>query len=320
MARTTRSQAAATTADATSGVATTRATITTTANVTKPEKKELNGGSAKTKRQQRHALRRRLYQKARRHQEVEALRSTLKPAGTTIGKKEQSALRAQLYGPGAGASARKVGELENLVKKQQEEIRELRKLAVGSVPKLQPPASPSVAEVDIEPDSSPAKIRDQLFAEASRSPGGAGGAVEEGTTILEVEEMVEVPAGDDDGEPMEGVRDTTVVTSVEQDVEYQALPLVEETTQATEENGQAEADESGAHDHQQQENEQKASEEAAGAATDPAPVPAADTPIKSKEEIRDSSADSNAGTPRSVRRSPRKKAKRRSFAGHSYVG
>lgn len=47
-----------------------------------------------------------------------------------------------------------------------------------------------------------------------------------------------------------------------------------------------------------------------------------DTPVKGKkgEEVRGSSADSNAGTPRNVRRSPRKRTvKRRSFAGHSYA-
>ncbi|KAL1859496.1 hypothetical protein Daus18300_009641 [Diaporthe australafricana] len=322
MARTTRSKAAATTADAT-----TTTTVTTTAAVTKPEKKELKDGSTRTRRQQRHAVRRNLYKKAKKHQEAEVLHKTLKSADTPIGRKERSALRAQFYQPWrprAKASSRKVTELEKLVKRQQEEIRELRKLAVGSsIPKLQPPASPSVAEVDgeLEPDSSPVKIRDQLFADASRSPGGNGGAEEEeGTTILEVEEVVEISAGDDAGEPMEGVQETTLVTSVEQDVEYPTLPLVEEITQVTEVSGSAEADESISQHQQEEEHEAKVSAEGADATTDSAPALAADTPIKSKVEIRDSSADSNAGTPRNVRRSPRKKAKRRSFAGHSYVG
>lgn len=319
MARTTRSKAAATMADST-----TTTTVTTTATATKPEKKELKDASTRTRRQQRHAVRRNLYKKAKKHQEAEVLHKTLKSADSPIGRKERSVLRAQFYQPWrprGKASSRKVTELEQLVKRQQEEIRELRKLAVGSgVPKLQPPASPSVADVygEAEPDSSPVKIRDQLFADASRSPGGNEGAEEEGTTILEVEEVVEISAGDDAGEQMEGVQETILVTSVERDVEYPVLPLVEETTQVIEENGGAEADENSG--QQQEEEEPKVSEEGADAAADPAPAPAADTPIKSKEEVRDSSADSNAGTPRNVRRSPRKKAKRRSFAGHSYAG
>lgn len=240
----------------------------------------------------------------------------MESAGKPMSKKERSALRAQTYLPHrvkAKATNKKVSDLEKLVRKQQEEIRELRKLAVGSIPKLQPPASPPAEETEVnaEPDSSPAKIRDQLFADAARSSGGDG-AAQDGTTILEVEEVVERPAGDEAaGEPMEGVEETTVVTSVEQDVEYPALPSVEETTQVAEENS-----------GDKQEDQPESVEEAASAAVpDSTPKLVADTPIKSKEEARDSSAeDSNAGTPRNVRRSPRKKAKRRSFAGHSYVG
>lgn len=308
MARTTRSKAAAVTTEAvttdvtTAEVATSAATtIGTTNDPVKEEPKD----DSRPKSRQRRGLRRKLYKKAKRHQGVEELRkATESAAGKPMSKKERSALRAQVYQPHrvrAKATTRKVSELEKLVRRQQEEIRELRKLAVGGgVPKLQPPASPPAEEeVDAEPDSSPAKIRDQLFADAALS-----GGAQDGTTILEVEEVVERPAG----EPMEGVEETTVVTSVEQDVEYPTLPSVEETTQVSEE---------------KQESQPEAAEEAAGAvAPDSTPKLAADTPIKSKEEVRDSSAeDSNAGTPRNVRRSPRKKApKRRSFAGHSYVG
>lgn len=314
MARTTRSKAAATAPDAVTADATTAdvttSTINTNSTTTKPEKEEPKDDS-RPRGQQRRGLRRKLYKKAKRHQNTEELHKTMESAGKPMSKKERSALRAQAYQPHrlrAKATTKKVSDLEKLVRKQQEEIRELRKLAVGSIPKLQPPASPPAEELelDAEPDSSPAKIRDQLFADAARSSGG------DSTTVLEVEEVVERPAGDEaGGEPMEGVEETTVVTSVEQDVEYPTLPSVEETTQVAEENS-----------GDKQEDQPETVEEAAGAAApDSTPKPATDTPIKSKEEVRDSSAeDSNAGTPRNVRRSPRKKAKRRSFAGHSYVG
>lgn len=317
MARTTRSKAAATAPDPITAEPVTAEVTTSAASTngteTKPENEEPKDDS-RPKGQQRRGLRRKTYQKKRMQRGLGELQKTLESAaGKPLSKRERSALRAQVHQPHrlrTKPATRKVSELEKVVKKQQEDIRELRKLAVGSAPKLQPPASPPAQpEVDAEPDSSPAKIRDQLFADAARSGGG-----EDGTTVLEVEEVVvERPAGDDSaGEPMEGVQETTVVTSVEQDVEYPTLPSVEEIAQAAEENG-----------GEKQEDQPEAAEEAAGAAApDPAPKLAADTPIKSKEEVRDSSAeDSNAGTPRNVRRSPRKKApKRRSFAGHSYVG
>lgn len=311
MARTTRSKAAAAVPEVVTAEAVTTEVTTSAANTngtTNEPVKEEPKDDSRPKSRQRRGLRRKLYKKAKRHQGVEELhKATESAAGKPMSKKERLALRAQVYQPHrvrAKATTRKVSELEKLVRRQQEEIRELRKLAVGGgVPKLQPPASPPAEEeVDAEPDSSPAKIRDQLFADAALSSGGA----QDGTTILEVEEVVERGDGGDSvaGEPMEGVEETTVVTSVEQDVDYPTLPSVEETTQVAEE-------------------KQEAVEEAAGAAApDSTPKLAADTPIKSKEEVRDSSAeDSNAGTPRNVRRSPRKKApKRRSFAGHSYVG
>lgn len=313
MARTTRSKAAATAPDAVQAEAVTTDVTTSEVNTngtaTKPAKEEPKDDS-RSKGQQRRGLRRKLYKKAKRHQDVAELHKTLESTGKPMSRKERSALRVQMYQPyrvRTKATSKKVSDLERLVKKQQEEIKELRKLAVGSIPKLQPPASPpaEVVDVDAEPDSSPAKIRDQLFADVSRTPGGED-AAQDGTTFLEVEEIVERPAG----EPMEGVQ-TTVVTSVEQDVEYPTLPSVEEPAQVSEESSGV-----------KQEGQPEATEEGAGAAApDSTPKLAADTPIKSKEEVRDSSAeDSNAGTPRNVRRSPRKKAKRRSFAGHSYVG
>jgi hypothetical protein len=316
MARTTRSKGAAAAPETVTTEAPTDVTtsaVNTKATATKPEKEEPKDDS-RTKSQQRRRLRRNLYKKAKRHQGVEELHKSLGSAGKPMSRNEKYALRVQVYQPHrqkAKATSRKVSELETLVKRQQEEIKELRKLAMGTAPRLQPPASPPTAgmEVGEEPDSSPAKIRDQLLTDVSRSPLG------EGLTVLEVEEIVERPAG----EPMEDVQETTVVTSVEQDVEYPTLPSVEETTQLVEENSGEEV--SGAGDNKQEDQPEVADEGTRDAATNPAPKLAADTPIKSKEEVRDSSAeDSNAGTPRNVRRSPRKKAKRRSFAGHSYVG
>ena len=329
MARTTRSKAAATAPDAVPAEAVTTdvttSDVNTDATATKPEKEEPKDNS-RPKGQQRRGLRRKLYKKARRHQDVAELHKTLESAGKPMSRKERSALRAQMYQPyrvRTKTTTKKVSDLEKLVKEQQEEIKELRKLAVGtgSIPKLQPPASPpaEAGEVDAEPDSSPAKIRNQLFADVSRAPGGEG-AAQDGTTFLEVEEVVERPAGDDAaGGPMEGVQ-TTVVTSVEQDVEYPTLPSVEETARVAE--GKTSAAEVDGDSDYKQEGHSEAVEEGAGAAAaDSAPKLAADTPTSSREEVRDSSAeDSNVGTPRNIRRSPRKKAKRRSFAGHSYVG
>lgn len=322
MARTTRSKAAAAapedvTTEAPADVTTSAVNTTTTENQPEPEKQEPKDDS-RTKSKQRRANRRSLYKKAKRHQAAVELQKSLESAGKPMGRKERYALRVQTYRPHRQknkATSKKVSELENLVKKQQEQIKELRKLAMGTTPKLQPPASPPTTgmEVDEEPDSSPAKIRDQLLTDASRSP------VAEGQTIVEVEEVVKRPAGESaSGEPMEGVQETTVVTSVEQDVDYPTLPSVEEPTQAVEENSGE--DVNGASDNKQ-EDQPEVADGTHDTATNQAVKLSADTPIKSKEEVRDSSAeDSNAGTPRNVRRSPRKKAKRRSFAGHSYVG
>jgi hypothetical protein len=269
--------------------------------------KEVQNDASRTTGQQRRRLRRNLYTKAKRHQAIEELHKSLESQGKPMSRKEKYALRVQLYQPHrqkAKATSKRVSELEMLVKKQQEEIKELRKLALGTAPKLQPPASPLMtgSKTDEEPDSSPARIRDQLLTDASRAPAG------EEQTILEAEEVVETSAG----EPMQGVQEATVVTSIEQDVGYPTMPSVEDSL-GEEANGTS--------DDKQEDQPEAAIEETRDAATNSALKLAADTPVKSKEEARDSSAeDSNAGTPRNVRRSPRKKAKRRSFAGHSYVG
>lgn len=321
MARTTRSKAAAAapeavTTEAPADVTTTAANTTAPENQPEPEKQQPKDGS-RTRSKQRRANRRNLYKKAKRHQGVVGVQKSLESAGKPMGRKERYALRVQAYRPHrqkAKATSKKVSELESLVKKQQEQIKELRKLAMGTTPNLQPPASPPTAgmDVDEEPDSSPAKIRDQLLTDASRSPVADGQTVVE----VEVEEVATRPAGS--GQPMEGVQETTVVTSVEQDVEYPTLPSVEEPTQAVEETSGK--DVNGVIDNKQ-EHQPEVVEGTHDTAKDAALKLSADTPIKSKEEVRDSSAeDSNAGTPRNVRRSPRKKAKRRSFAGHSYVG
>ncbi|KAG8167193.1 hypothetical protein KVR01_002882 [Diaporthe batatas] len=322
MARTTRSKAAAAAPEAVAteaptGVTTSAVSPTATEKQTVPEKQESKDDS-RTKSKQRRANRRDLYKKTRRHRGVVELQKSLESAGKPMGRKERYALRVQTYRPHrqkAKATSKKVSELEDLVKRQQEQIKELRKLAMGTTPRLQPPASPPTAGtgLDEEPDSSPAKIRDQLLTDASRSPLG------EGQTVVEVEEVVKRPAGENaSGEPMEGVQETTVITSVEQDVEYPMLPSVEEPTQAVEENSGE--DVNTASDNKP-EDQPEVADGTPDTATNAALKLSADTPIKPKEEVRDSSAeDSHAGTPRNVRRSPRKKTKRRSFAGHSYAG
>ncbi|POS72531.1 hypothetical protein DHEL01_v209076 [Diaporthe helianthi] len=322
MARSTRPKAApaapeAVTTEAPTGV--TKPAVSPTATESKPQVEEQGPkDGTMSNRKQRRANRRNLYKKAKKHQDVVEMQKSLESAGKPMSRKERYALRMQNYKPHrqkAKATSKKVSELENLVKKQQEQIKELRKLAMGTTPTLPAPASPPTVgmEVDEEPDSSPAKIRDQLLTDASRSPIG------EGQTTVEVEEVVTRHAGEDaSGEPMEVIHETTVITSVEQDLEYPTLPSVEEPTQAVEENGGG--DVNGASDNKQ-ENQPERAEGTHGTIKNPALKLSADTPIKPKEDARDSSAEeSNAGTPRNVRRSPRKKAKRTSFGGQSHVG
>lgn len=311
------------------------AAAATTPTKAPPKKEETK--DAKTSRDRHNALRRKLYKKARRAKQVEAVRAAARKAegasDPAAAKKQLSSLRGQIYRqwkPRAGGSgADKVAELERLVRLQQEEIQALRRSlqAEGDVARLEPPASPDVEEEEEEedPDSSPVKIREQLLNDVSQSPGGAGGeALEEPlATTVEVEEVVETTAGDDDEpEGMDGVEETTVATSIEKDVDYPTLPsvemVVEEVQQTIEEDNNNSTTAAAAADE---------SPEEPAAATATAMVVTSSAPTKNGtpsrtvlEASRDSSAeDSNAGTPRNIRRSPRKRAaKRGSLVGHSY--
>lgn len=299
MARTTRAKAAATTPTK----ATPKATV--------PAQET----SSKKSTSQRHtALRRKLYKKARRARQAEALRAAVLAVDDPAEKKQLSSLRGQLYRqwkPRGEAGSEKLAQLERVVRAQREEIAALRKTLGGSVvPSLEPPApatpgAKGAGEVVVEePDSSPVKIAQQLVDDASRSPEVAEVKAEE------VEKMAVV------------VEDATVANATEtDDVNYPTLPsvesepVVEEVQQTIEEDSTPTAD--GAVTEQQT---TIATTVLPSATPSLRGTPSRGTPVVSKA-VRDSSAEeSHAETPRNVRRSPRKRTvKRRSFAGHSYA-
>lgn len=254
---------------------------------------------SKTSRQRHNSQRRALYKKAKRARQIQELNVAIQGAKDATTKKELSKLRGQIFNP-RKRDSEKLLQLEKLVQQQREEILQLKEaLQGGHVPNLEPPMSPTVAEIGEEPDSSPIKIRQQLMMEVMRSPSGVGA----------------------EPEHMEGV-DSTITTSIENDVDYPTLPSVEGDDAAEETKESVEQASTPTtpkiNTEQQTEPTKQAGEEpipvAGGAA-----IRLSGTPLKASQELRDSSADSNAGTPRNVRRSPRKKAKRRSFAGHPYA-
>lgn len=124
---------------------------------------------------------------------------------------------------------------------------------------------------------------------------GTGGEAEVDSSPVKIQQqlMEDLAASSNAGEPaamVEGVEETTIATSIEKEVDDPTLPsgeaeVVEETVEG-----------------------------------DAQPVAKDETPVSAvelkKQEIRESSADTNAGTPRNIRRSPRKRTvKRRSLAG-----
>lgn len=249
----------------------------------------------KPPRSSHNALRRQQYKRAKRAQKINAVKAAIKTADNPAAKKEALTLRGEFYRTWKTPNEKKTAELERLVKAQQAEIEELRKLAQGSaVPKLEPVSTPRRSAREAEVDSSPVKIQQQLMEDLAASSN-----VEEPGSVLEVEKVVEQITGGND-EPMSGVEGTTVATSIEKEVDYPTLPSTEQTEviKETIEGGDV----------------AKPQEvQAQPAAADEATV----TPIEAKkQEVRDSSADTNAGTPRNIRRSPRKRTvKRRSLAG-----
>lgn len=250
----------------------------------------------KTPRSSHNALRRQQYKRAKRAQKINAIKTAIKTADDPAARKEALKLRGEFYRTWKTSSEKKTAELERLVVAQQAEIEELRKLAQGSaVLKLAPVSTPRRNAREAEVDSSPVKIQQQLMEDLA-----ASSSVEEPGSVLEVEKVVEQTPGGKD-EPMSGVEDTTVATSIEKEVNYPTLPPGEE----------AEVIKKTIEDEDVAKPER--AQEAQHAAADEATV----APIEAKkQEVRESSADTNAGTPRNIRRSPRKRTvKRRSLAG-----
>lgn len=250
----------------------------------------------KTPRSSHNALRRQQYKRAKRAQKIHAIKTAIKTADNPAARKEALTLKGEFYRTWKTASEKKTAELERLVKAQQAEIEQLRKLAQGSaVPKLEPVSTPRRNAREAEPDSSPVKIQQQLLEDLAASSN-----VEESGSVVEIEKVEKQTTGAND-ELMSGVEGTTVVTSIEKEVDYPTLPPNEEVEvikETIEEGDVAKTQEA---------------QEAQTVAADEATV----TPIEAKkQEVRESSADTNAGTPRNIRRSPRKRTvKRRSLAG-----
>ncbi|KAF3767142.1 hypothetical protein M406DRAFT_328241 [Cryphonectria parasitica EP155] len=240
------------------------------------------------------------YKQAKRAKQVQALESAIRAAESPASKKALAALEAQVFQPWKFRGSKggsKVAQLEKLVKEQQEEIRGLRKMVlVGKGgPKLEP-VSPNVirgaAGKDDEPDSSPVKIREQLANDIAPSN------EEEDENAQEV--VLETTEG---AEPEQMDVEPAVVPSIEDEaVEYPTLPSVEvDDVQETSE--EIKSGENGTEQQQQQSEELEASQPQQQEST-----AAVDTPSKPpRRHTRASSADSHAGTPRNVRRSPRKR-------------
>ncbi|KAJ4405952.1 hypothetical protein N0V82_010212 [Gnomoniopsis sp. IMI 355080] len=251
----------------------------------------------KPPRSSHNALRRQQYKRAKRAQKIHAVKTAIQTADNPVAKKEAQALRGELYRTWKPRSEKKVAELERIVKAQQAEIEELKRLAQqgGAVPRLEPVSTPRRAAREAEADSSPVKIQQQLMEDLRASSSNP----EEPGSVLEVEKAVQVTEGRGGDEPMDGVEEMTVAESIEKEVDYPILPSGEaEEVKQTIEGDSTKA--------------QEAEEAQPAAADEPANIL-----VEAKKlEVRESSADTNAGTPRNIRRSPRKRTvKRRSLAG-----
>lgn len=294
--------------------------------------------TSKSSRKAKESQRRNLYKKAKRARQIQAIKTALQGADDPATKKELSRLRGHIFKPRRKDSV-EVQQLKVLLTKQQEEIEALRKALQGTnVPRLEPPASPTVeATGEEEPDSSPVKIQQQLLMEVAQSSnvGGSEPEPEVPSASVEVEEEVAEETTGDDQQPegMEGVEativtDTTVTTTIttDKDIVYPTLPTVEgddvanevqETIEQASSPERPQASVVGQSSEVKEEEEEAVLEAAAGSGQVTPKL--SGTPLKPTAEFRDSSADSTTGTPRNVRRSPRKRTKRRSFAGHSYA-
>lgn len=256
----------------------------------------------KTPRSSHNALRRQQYKRAKRAQKIHAVKAAIKSAdGNSAARTEALTRKGELYRTWKPRSEKKVAELERVVKAQQAEIEELRRLAQGGavVPKLEPVSTPRRGRGAVdEVDSSPVKIQQQL---AESLAAAAADGEEPQAAVLRVEQAVEETAGGED-EVMDGVEEMTVATSIEKDFDVPLLPpdQAEEVKETVEEDAPL----------------AQQTDDAQPAVVDEAAAAEAVLIEAKKQEIRDSSADTNAGTPRNIRRSPRKRTvKRRSLAG-----
>lgn len=302
MAPKTRVKAAATKPDATRPE-------TSKPDGTKPETESKGKKAAKDYRQKRQALRQKLYKKSKMTQRKKVFQGAIKSADSA---EEKTSLRAAVYRRWTSKSTgEKRAEVEELVKKQEEKVRELKKRqtekkaakAEAEKPKpaagkkVRKPRSPSaprrrskkaakeisteaaaVAEPmdGVEETKTPTSAEKEVEASKStssspvkKSKQPTEKAAEDSAASAEVAEAAAA------AEPMEGVEETQ-----EKEVEYPTLPSVEEADAGHEVNETVE---------------------------EPAVKKRISTPAKPKYAPRELSAESNAGTPRTLRRSPRKR-------------
>lgn len=240
----------------------------------------------KTPRSAHNATRRQQYKRAKRAQQVHTVKEAIAAADSSsnttnpAAKKEALARKGELYRTWKSRGVKKVGELQRLVVAQQAEIEELRRLAQGgSVPTLEPAATPRRGKGKGKNAAAAAEV-DSSPVKIQQQ------LMEDVEGELEVVKQT-ITGGDSQ---TEGAEEMTVTTSIEEEVDYPTLPSVE--AEEVVEDGSVVSKE--------------ASEE-----------PAAAKKKSRKEVVRDSSADTNAGTPRNIRRSPRKRAVKRKSTGGS---
>lgn len=276
----------------------------------------------KISRNAKRVQRRRLYKKTKRTRQIEAIKTALRGAHDPNAKKELSRLRGRIFRPRSKDSA-ELQQLKAMLQKQLDEIETLRKaLQATEAPRFEPPATPTVEEAKEEPEEESVEIPEELLMEVAQSSydEDAGADAPSATVEVEVEQVVQETTRSDEAGQLEGVETTTVTTATttENHIESPALPSVE----GEEAGSQVQETIEGTGSPEEHQGDEVAPSSQAKGAGQVTPAKLSGTPLKPTEEFRGSSADSNAGTPRNVRRSPRKRvpAKRRSFAGHSYAG
>lgn len=277
---------------------------------TKPETQSKGKKAAKDYRQKRQALRQKLYKKSKMTQRKRVFQGAIKSADSAEVK---TSLRAAVYRRwNPKSTGEKTAEVEELVKKQEEKVRELKKRqaekkaakAEAEKPKpaagkkVRKPRSPSaprrkgkkaakevsteaaaVAEPmeGVEETKTPTSAEEEVKTSNSTSTSPVKKSKQPTERAAEdsaVPAKIEPPAAAA-AEPMEGVEETK-----KEEVEYPTLPSVEEAD---------------------------AGHEVKETVEEPAVKKRTSTPAKPKYAPRELSAESNAGTPRTLRRSPRKR-------------